>query len=365
MADIKMVSNSEDNHLDALKKLFIQKANRILIASPYLAKNLKSLLNEFNFENIESVELITTFKVNDPEQINKPQTLKTYFEFFSTNYPDVKIKLHIDNLLHGKIYVSTKEETHIAILGSANFTRRGLCDNHEWGVLIKEDEVIDNIIEDLYSSIEYEDVTYNQIKKACLFADQYERDNSDWNKQPEITGDFLKKIYSVDDSENLEPNYFLKPIGVSDNPVLLEDKRNFSDIHQNLHFSKKKPSGVRKGDIVITVGVGGGALLTYFKVTGGLERATDNEIKKDAWKERWPWFMEGRNQAPEFSGEWWEHNLQVSVLLEKFLKKYTAIPVTKAGGFGLGTLNFGSDKVRITKEFGDFLIENIAEIKSV
>ena len=30
------------------------------------------------------------------------------------------------------------------------------------------------------------------------------------------------------------------------------------------------------------------------------------------------------------------------------------MPVTEAGGFGLGTLNYGGDKVRITKEFGNF-----------
>lgn len=359
MPDITMVANSEKNHLDALKKLIIRKANRLLIASPYLATNFKALLNEFNFENIEIIELITTFKANDPEQLSKPNTLKEYFEFFPTNYPNVKTRLHIDNLLHGKIYITSKEENHIAILGSANFTRNGLCHNHEWSLSIKENEVIDNIIDDLFNSIEYEDVTYNQIKRSCLFADQFKRDNSGWNKQPEIASDFLKIIYSVDESANLEPKYFLKPIGVTDEPVLLEDKRNFSEIHQNLHFSKRKPSGVKKGDIVITVGVGGGALLTYFKVTEGLEYATANEIEKEAWKERWPWYMEGRNQSPEFAKKWWEHNLQINSLLEQFLETHPSIPVTKAGGFGLGTLNFGSDKVRITKEFGDYLIKKI------
>ncbi len=359
MPDISMVANSEDNHLDALKNLFIRQANRLLIVSPYLAKNLESLLNEFNFDNIQSIELITTFKANNPEQLSKPIILKTYFDFFSSKYPDIKIKLHIDNLLHGKIFISTTEDTHIAILGSANFTRNGLCNNHEWGVLIKENKVIDNIIEDLYNSIEYEDVTYNQIKKSCLFADQFERDNIGWNKQPGVTSDFLKTVYSVEDSQNVEPKYFLKPIGVTSDPVLLEDRKDYSDIHQNLHFSKKKPSGVRKGDIVITFGVGGGSLLSYFKVTGGLEYATDDEIKKDVWKERWPWYMEGRNQAPDFSKRWWEYNLQIYALLDQFLDENPSIPVTKAGGYGLGTLNFGSDKVRISKEFGDFLINNI------
>ena len=80
--------------------------------------------------------------------------------------------------------------------------------------------------------------------------------------------------------------------------------------------------------------------------------------------ERWPWYMEGRNQSPDFSRQWWVYNLQRKDALNEFLEKYPSVPVTAAGGFNLGTLNMGNDKVRITKEFGDFLISKIeASIK--
>ncbi len=359
MPEVNMVSNTEGSHLDELKTLFYLNATRLIIVSPFLASNFKKLLEEFNFDNIESIELVTTLKPKDPEQLTKPYLLKEYFEYFKNKHPKIKIQLHVDNYLHGKIYISTNKENHIAILGSANFTRNGLCKNHEWGVKLNDYDVICNIIEDLFNSIEYPDVTYNQIKKACLFADHYRKEYPEWIKKPDIVSDILETIYAVDDSSNTEPKYFLKPIGHSESPVLLEDQRDFSDLHQDLHFSKKRPKGVGKGDIVITVAVGGGALLSYFKVTGALHQATDDEIAVDLWKERWPWYMEGRNQSEKFSREWWVHNIQRRDALNEFLKNNPKIPVTFAGGYNLGTLNRGNDKVRITKEFGDFLISKI------
>lgn len=361
MHEIKMVSNTDGSHLEELRDLFRLNATRLVIVSPFLALNFKELLGKFDFNNIEAVELVTTFKPKDPEQLTKPYILKEYFEHFLNNYPKINAKLHVDNDLHGKIYISTNNEHHVAILGSANFTRNGLCNNHEWGVKINDDGVIGNIIEDLFNSIEYQEVTYGQIKKSCLFANQYEKDHPEWKKKPDIFSDILENIYSTENVSNTDPQYFLKPIGHTESPVLLKEQRDFSDLHQNLHFSKKKPKGVRKGDIVITVAVGGGALLSYFKVTGGLQHVTDDEIATDIWKERWPWYMEGRNQSQQFAGRWWIHNIQRKNALTEFLEKFPSIPVTQAGGFNLGTLNRGNDKVRITKEFGEFLISKIEE----
>lgn len=359
MSEIKMVSNSARNHLSELKDLFQIKANRLIIASPYLASDLKGLLSEFSFDNVESIELVTTFKPDDIDQISKPFLLRDYFQYFKERYPKINLKLHVDNRLHGKIFVSTHDSNHVAILGSANFTRNGLCNNHEWGVLINDNQVIAEIIDDLYSSLEYEDVTYNQISKACLFADQYGKEYPEWKKKPEISSDILKNVCSVESSTNTIPQYFLKPIGDTESPVLLEDQSDYSELNQDLHFSKKKPSGVKKGDVLITIAVGGGALLSYFKVTAEPKRVSDHDMIAEPWKKRWPWYVEGRNQAPEFAAQWWTHNIQRNDVLADFLDEYPKVPVTYAGNFTLGALNFGSDKLRITKDFGDYLISKI------
>jgi phosphatidylserine/phosphatidylglycerophosphate/cardiolipin synthase-like enzyme len=359
VSDLRVVSNTGEDNLSELKRLISGKTDRLVMASPYLAPDIETLLHEFSFHEIKVFELITTFKPKDAEQFTKPFILKDLFEHFSKNYPKTKLQVHVDNQLHGKIYIATKSHSREMIVSSANFTRNGLSNNHEWGLATNNDEIIDNVITDLFESIEYQDVTYTQIKKACLFADQYIRDHPEWEKKPDIYSDILDSVYSVEDESNTNPQYFLKPIGVSESPILLEDKRDFSNLHENLHFSKKQPKGVRKGDVLITVAVTAGSLLSYYKVTGGLQEATQEEIARDHWKERWPWYMEGRNLSPQFGGQWWIHNIQRKDALNEFLETHPGIPVTSAGGFSLGTLNYGGDKVKITKEFGDFLISKI------
>lgn len=354
-----MVSNTGDDHLSELKRLITGNTDRLVIASPFLASDIATLLREFSFKEIRKFELITTFKPRDYEQLTKPFILKDLFEHFAENYPKTKLQVHVDNALHGKIYIVTKNNSREMIVSSANFTRNGLSYNHEWGIATNDDEVIDNVITDLFDSIEYRDVTYTQIKRACIFADQYNRDHPDCRKKPDIFSDILDSVYSVEDESNTNPQYFLKPVGVSESPILIEDEQEFTDLHENLHFSKKKPKGVRKGDVLITVAVTAGSLLSYYKVTGGLQEVTQKEIARDRWKERWPWYMEGRNLSPEFGGEWWVHNIQRKDVLSEFLEKHPGVPVTSAGGFSLGTLNYGGDKVKITKEFGDFIISKI------
>lgn len=363
MRKMKIISNSDICHLDELKELFLLESQRIIITSPFLAPQIDNLLNEFNFSNTNKIELITTFKANDPEQITKPKIIKEFFEFFQKNYSKIVVKVHINNKLHGKIYISENEDVSYLILGSANFTRKGLCKNNEWGVAINDQVLIKQTIDQIYSTVEYPDVTYHQIKKACMLAEYTEKNNPDLKTKPKLVSDILNTIYTVENTRNIDPQYFLKPIGHSDDPILLEEQRDFSDLHQNLHFSKKKPKGLTKGDIIITTAVGAGSLLSYFKVTGGLQEATDQEIKNDPWKERWPWYMEGRNQSTEFGSKWWVHNIRRQDALNEFLKKYPKAPVTYAGGFTLGTINMGSDKVRISKEFGDFLISKIDNAK--
>ena len=363
MPEIKMVSNSESNHLDELRCMLNGNVKRLVIASPFLAQNIIGLLDELTFDGMETIELVTTFKPKDVEQLTKPFVLRDFFDYFIKKHPEVDVKLHVDNRLHGKIYILIGEITRSMVISSANFTRSGLCNNHEWGLALDDSTIIDSVITDLFESIDYQDVSYTQIKRACQFADQYIRDNPEWVKKPDIISDILESVYSVEDESNTEPQYFLKPVGVTESPILLEDQRDFSKLFQNLHFSKRKPKGVRKGDILITVAVTAGSLLSYFKVTGGLQEVTASEIQRDPWKERWPWYMEGKNQTTKFGAHWWIHDIQRKDVFNEFLELYPGVPVTSAGGFSLGSLNYGSDKVKITKEFGDFLISKIEEIK--
>lgn len=356
---MKIISNITGSHHYELQKLLTKGGDRLLITSPFLASNITEFLDSFNFKGIKSIELVTTFKANNPEQLTKPKQLLDFLEYFHINLPTVKVKVHIDNSLHGKVYIVTHSQEHQAIITSANFTNNGLKHNHEWGLLSDHSEHLINLIDEIYEAIEYRELTLTQLRKAVIFAEHYQSSNVWETNQPQADIDILPRVYSSECEVDKEPLYFLKPIGTSEDPILVEDRHDFSDLHQNLHFSKKKPKGVTKGDIVITTGVGSGSLLSYFKVTGSLFEVTEEEIKQESWKERWPWYMEGQNRSCSFGSSWWEYDIKRNDVLEEFRQLYPDTPVTTSGNFSLGTLNFGNDKVQITKEFGEFLINKI------
>ena len=96
-----------------------------------------------------------------------------FLEFFQAKHPKIKAKVHVDNSLHGKIYVFTNNHEHQAIITSANFTNNGLKHNHEWGVLSPHSEQIENLVDEIFEAIEFKELTLTQLRKAIMFADQY------------------------------------------------------------------------------------------------------------------------------------------------------------------------------------------------
>jgi len=360
-----LISNTstEYNHKHAIQDLLCLCKGKFIIVSPFLASEMNVFLDQFDFRNINEIDLITTFKPREVEQLTKPFQLKEFLGHFKSKYPTIKVSINVNNDLHGKLYIAKDHELKM-ILTSANFTQNGMMINHEWGVLISENEVIDNAIEDIYNNIDYPEISAHQIDKACAFATEYIKQNKpDPREKVVVVGDILESVYSDSDIKNTEPKYFLKPIGHSENPITLESERDFSELLQKLHFSKKMPKAVRKGDYIITTAVGAGSLLSYFKVTGSITKSTDEEIQNHAWIERWPWYVEARNHSTKFGKNWWKHNLRRQDLLKDFKSQFPNVAVTFAGGDGLGTINRGNDKVRLTKEFGEFLIKRIQELE--
>jgi HKD family nuclease len=355
-----LISNITNTHKSALNKLLKKCEGNLIIVSPFLASQMQTFLDGFDFSGVAKLELITTFKRKDPEQLTKPFQLRDFSDYFKTKYPKIKTVIHVNNDLHGKLYISLGKKKQM-ILTSGNFTKNGMVENHEWGLLIDDQSIIEEALEEVFDNIDYKEISANQIDRACKFAEANIKENPQWCKKPVIVSDILETIYSDNDQNNIEPQYFLKPIGHKERPVTLEGQQDFSELHQNLHFSKKRPKGVRKGDLVITTAVGAGSLLSCFRVTGDVQHVTEEKVAQEPWLERWPWYLEGRNRSPEFGKEWWIHNLRRQDLLVEFRGLYPDVPVTYAGGFSLGTLNMGNDKVRITKEFGEFLISKILE----
>lgn len=361
-----VTSNLSGNHGENVQELLCNNFFDLLFISPYLTDNFGTLFKDADFSSVKSITLVTTLKKNDQDQITKPKSLKSFYKLVKAKCPEAKVKIHIDNSLHGKIYIFKKNDSQKAIVTSANLTYSGFYKNHEWGVLIDDSEAIAQLENEVLECIDYPDITESLVDRLLMYSEQYEnlmkRENPDWNKDMNLKSDVLEQVYNQGANNNDNPRYWLKPIGVSDDPVLKKDQEDFSDLHQNLDFSTKGVGAIRAGDIVITTAVGCGCLLSYFQITGSPKEATHEEKQQSPWKERWPWHIEGRNLSTDYGSHWWEYDLDRKLLLEAFIEQYPDEIVTRAGARSLGTLNFGSDKVEITKVFADYLISNINNV---
>lgn len=352
-----VISNFSSSHGEEISSLLLDGYSDLFWVSPYLAGDFHKLLGECDFTRVKSITLVTTLKANDQDQITKPKSLKSFYRLIKTKCPKAKVTIHIDNSLHGKIYIFKGGKSPSAIVTSANLTHNGFYNNHEWGVLVDDVESIEQLESEVLENIDYLDITESLVDRLLMFSDQYQRDNPDWANPAIPDSNILENVYNQAVSGDV--GYYLKPIGVSENPIHKSSRRDFSELHQDLAFSKKGTGAIKAGDIVITTAVGCGCLLSYFQVTGSSTEATHEEKEASTWKTRWPWHIEGRNQSTNYGGKWWEYDLDRKNLLEEFKALHPDESVTKAGARTLGTLSFGSDKVEITKLFADFLIDKI------
>ena len=72
--------------------------------------------------------------------------------------------------------------------------------------------------------------------------------------------------------------------------------------------------------------------------------------------DRWPWKVQAECYSSQFSAIWWEYELKTQELIDEFREQNPDKHITLAGGDSLGALQWGSDKLQITKEFAQFVI---------
>ena len=343
---MQVINNRKrDNHKTFLIECF-EKSDNIIIVSPFVSKSLDFFPFE-RLKKLKKITLLTTLKPNDIEQPNKVKFFRQLFDFGKLQ--NVEIEILIDNSLHGKLYICQKSDTFFkAIITSANFTSSGLRVNNEWGISIEDSEIIERIALDLRNSIVIETITEKILK-------EFENKINTVPKPKKTTYD-LNLIDSIKLKTNplnisSNVNYWLKPIGVSGD--IIPRNRIFDEIDCDLHFSDKKPSGVKQDDILITYAVGHKNILSIYRV--------NSEVKHTAKeKDRWPYYVVGENLTPFYGKEWCNHNITISNQKKEALD--SEIKVTPSGKNSFGSLMKGADKLRITKEFADFLINKIVKL---
>ena len=149
---------------------------------------------------------------------------------------------------------------------------------------------------------------------------------------------------------------WIRPEGDSENPI--SSGSSFCELTNRLHFTRRRPSGVAIGNVIIDYGVGATNVIMASSVISDINRYPEVEEQLEPWKHRWPHFVEGMNLTPYYSASWWKHDLTLKTLREDFLAIHPSTLVTLHSQ-SLGSLQYGSDHVQLSTEFSRFVLERL------
>jgi hypothetical protein len=342
---MEILNNISSNHYNYIKTILL-KGNELHIVSPYLMESFEKFVNEIVDMGIENITLTTTLKDNDPDLFKKANSLHSFCVNCFKHGIDYSV--YIDNKLHGKIYLSLLDGEPIqGIITSANFTDAGLGFNHEWGVLVDDSNQLKQMMNDI-DNVRVPALSEEDLVNIIVKIDNYSK-NFGEPKNPQLDLEVSGLINQQEKINKSDLRYFIKPVGWSQQHF--STSRVLSNNVETLHFSKRRPTKVRVGDVLICYGVGTTKLLGYFEV---LEEPINSMVQGD----RWPWSVKAKNLCPEYSERWNTFNNTISSIQVSYKLK---MPVTNAGGKTLGALNFGADKIQLTEEFGKHVITIIKE----
>ncbi|MFD1061621.1 restriction endonuclease PLD domain-containing protein [Winogradskyella litorisediminis] len=339
---------TRDNHLQKLLRSF-ENAIDILIVSPFISNSF----DFFPFEKLKKIKrltIITTLKPKDLDQYSKVPFFKQLFKF--CNNSNIELNLLIENSLHGKVYISKYENgASEAIITSANFTNNGLRLNNEWGTKISNQEKITELENGILSKVILEPLKEKDIDHFLeLIAKNPKKETNNSPTDLDLSKQIDLKANPFLVEKNI--NYWLKPIGVSGDIIPWD--RVFDEIDSDLHFSKLRPKGVKKNDILICYAVGHSNILSIYKVKSEV-KYTGNE------NDRWPYYVTGENLTPFYGQNWNSQNITITNQKNEVIKQ-GKFNVTPSGKNSFGSLMRGADKLRLTPEFGEYMIEKIAKI---
>ncbi|MDQ0171755.1 phospholipase D family protein [Paenibacillus tundrae] len=342
---MKILNNLDSNHYIEMRELF-REMDELHIISPFLMETFDLFFENFIAPSeIKRLVLVTTLRDNDPDVFKKSNSFHSLL--YNCRLHKIDLQVHIDNKLHGKIYIGSKNSTPIkGIITSANFTESGLNLNHEWGVLIESPQDLTKILEDIFK-ISSCPLTTDDLTQIIMNIDRFTELFKPAESKLELVVSHLLQ-YPV---TNKVPDvrYFIKPVGSKEDPFSV-NRVLLNDI-EAMHFSKR-PNDVRIGDILICHGVGLTKLLGYFEVI------SDPYIWNSEY--RWSWELKAKNLNPRYSSRWNDFNHTLANCIASF---DPSLMVTHAQGKTLGGLQHGHDRLRLTDDFGLHLINIIDNSK--
>ena len=346
---MRVVNNCRGNHIEEVKDL-LANSNKALIASPFISLTVIDKMKNWLTFGFQELTLITTLKEKDPDQLRKVPVLMELFRLKKTRGFHLTVK--IDNKLHGKVYIGKRDSNYTgAIVTSANFTENGLENNHEWGFYVNDQNVITGIHHQIF-----EDATVELAEKDLMKMKQWMEENQAEDvKSPTVDVSFIDMIEKpFVNKDGL--TYWLKPLGRDHKSV--PNTAFYGDARHLITFSKKgRPNGIKEGHVVIAYSIITMQLISVFVASNDRGQLVEFSVPGD---EQWPYYIWCKNKTPQYGANWPQINLTLHTIREEFLRQQSTATVLPSGN-KLKALQWGSDHVRATPEFGKFVVSKMTE----
>jgi hypothetical protein len=147
--------------------------------------------------------------------------------------------------------------------------------------------------------------------------------------------------------------FWLKPTGDPEKPP--DTQAVFNQSRVGVEFAQR-PRAIGIGDVLILYRIGVSKVTCVARCLTEAEEVTGWELRREPWRERWPWSVEAQNLSPQYGAVWNEFELQPFPLAAEYNRRHREAPQN------LGALQRGLDKVKIDYRFAEFLIRRIIEL---
>ena len=343
---MKILSNSDNTNHSAVFETLCRNADEILMVSPFCYSDFSIFADVLDSSGgIQKALFVTTLKTD--EVVGKIDSLLSFRD--EMNRIKVQWEMHVDNHLHGKIYIFKKDGlTFAGIITSANLTHNGMVANHKWGCLIDDEQQLNAIEQQVLKDApdQLTNAMLDEIKERVK-----KKFPEGAKKDPVVTIDIEDIIHPFAIAK--DTRICIKPVGVSNDPIYGGDYSKETD----LYFSTKRPNAVRVEDILITYAVGGRKIMGAYKVKS-----------EPFWDEdgdpRWPWYVESDCLTPCLANcKWADVGFHVTGIANEYVEKFNKA-ISHTGRKNLNALNIGWDRVQLDDEYGKYLLGKIMDLES-
>lgn len=127
------------------------------------------------------------------------------------------------------------------------------------------------------------------------------------------------------------------------------------------------PNGMRRkprihiGDNVIFTGIHVTSLIFAGVCIEEAYPPTHEELIADPWRQNLYWKLDFTNLFPNFAENWSIHNLSPYALADLFLAANPNVPLLHNGSFTLGGLNARHSHLKLSDQFGQFLLQSMQQ----